>query len=287
MSVNQRFKLGLQYLLPHHLLSRIIYHATRWRLRPWKNFLINTIVKRFDVDLSHAVNPDPDAYASFSDFFTRALKPNARQIDTTEHSVISPSDGVISQCGPIRGDRIFQAKGHDFSLTELIGNADWAKSFENGSFATIYLSPKDYHRVHMPCDGRLTHTLYIPGRLFSVAPFTVASIPKLFARNERLVCLFETHYGPVAVIMVGAMLVSSIETVWSGEQKRSRKPQLDSYPNQAISLKKGEEMGRFNMGSTVILLLPDQQYQFQNSSIGVNSALKMGQLLGQFRLNDR
>jgi len=253
----------LQYLLPHRALSRIVYWATRWTWTPWKNFLIASVVKNYAVDMGDAVQPDPHAYASFNAFFTRALKPGVRNAPADPRAVACPADGKISQAGAIVTNdagsaRIFQAKGFDFSVAELLGDEIEAQKYTNGQFATVYLSPRDYHRVHMPLAGTLRETVHIPGRLFSVAPFTVEGVPRLFARNERLVCHFDGEHGPFAVVMVGAMLVSSVETVWGGLEIPPYASTIThtNWREKHIRLERFAEMGRFNMGSTVILLLP-------------------------------
>jgi len=255
--------LALQYLLPHRALSRIVYWATRWTWTPWKNFLIASVVKNYAVDMGDAVQPNPHAYASFNAFFTRALKPGARTAPADPRAVACPADGKISQAGAIVTNdagsaRIFQAKGFDFSVAELLGDEIEAQKYTNGQFATVYLSPRDYHRVHMPLAGTLRETVHIPGRLFSVAPFTVEGVPRLFARNERLVCHFDGEHGPFAVVMVGAMLVSSVETVWGGLEIPPYASTIThtDWREKHIRLERFAEMGRFNMGSTVILLLP-------------------------------
>jgi len=255
--------LALQYLLPHRALSRIVYWATRWTWTPWKNFLIASVVKNYAVDMGDAVQPNPHAYASFNAFFTRALKPGARTAPADPRAVACPADGKISQAGAIVTNdagsaRIFQAKGFDFSVAELLGDEIEAQKYTNGQFATVYLSPRDYHRVHMPLAGTLRETVHIPGRLFSVAPFTVEGVPRLFARNERLVCHFDGEHGPFAVVMVGAMLVSSVETVWGGLEIPPYASTIThtNWREKHIRLERFAEMGRFNMGSTVILLLP-------------------------------
>ncbi|SFW16977.1 archaetidylserine decarboxylase [Luteibacter sp. UNCMF366Tsu5.1] len=249
----------LQYILPHRFLSRIVYQATRWEWAPWKNFLIREIVQRYDVDMSQAAQPDPFAYQHFNAFFTRKLKPDARRADPDPQAVLCPADGRISQSGRIRDGRIFQAKGQEYTAVELLGDEAAAAPFRNGSFVTIYLSPRDYHRVHMPLQGELTGTTHVPGRIFSVAPFAVEAIPRLFARNERLVCRFEGEHGPFVSVMVGAILVSSVATVWDG---LAIPPYASSIRRQdcrgrGIHLERFAEMARFNMGSTVILLLPE------------------------------
>jgi len=253
----------LQYLLPHRALSRIVYWATRWTWTPWKNFLIASVVKNYAVDMGDAVQPDPHAYASFNAFFTRALKPGVRNAPADPRAVACPADGKISQAGAIVTNdagsaRIFQAKGFDFSVAELLGDEIEAQKYTNGQFVTVYLSPRDYHRMHMPLAGTLRETVHIPGRLFSVAPFTVEGVPRLFARNERLVCHFDGEHGPFAVVMVGAMLVSSVETVWGGLEIPPYASTIThtNWREKHIRLERFAEMGRFNMGSTVILLLP-------------------------------
>ena len=253
----------LQYLLPHRALSRIVYWATRWTWTPWKNFLIASVVKNYAVDMGDAVQPDPHAYASFNAFFTRALKPGVRNAPADPRAVACPADGKISQAGAIVTNdagsaRIFQAKGFDFSVAELLGDEIEAQKYTNGQFVTVYLSPRDYHRMHMPLAGTLRETVHIPGRLFSVAPFTVEGVPRLFARNERLVCHFDGEHGPFAVVMVGAMLVSSVETVWGGLEIPPYASTIThtDWREKHIRLERFAEMGRFNMGSTVILLLP-------------------------------
>lgn len=270
----------LQYLLPHRALSRVVYCATRWTWAPWKNFLIATVVKNYAVDMSEAAQPDPLAYPTFNTFFTRALKPDARTVPADPRAVACPADGKISQAGAIGDGRIFQAKGFDFSVAELIGDEIEAQKYTNGQFATVYLSPRDYHRVHMPLSGTLRETVHIPGRLFSVAPFTVEAVPRLFARNERLVCHFDGEHGPFAVVMVGAMLVSSVETVWSGLEIPPYASTITHkhWLEKRIRLERFAEMGRFNMGSTVILLLPPAHSA--KLSVVANDSVRVGQPIG-------
>lgn len=272
----------LQYLLPHRALSRVIYRATRWTWAPWKNFLIDAVVKNYAVDMGDAAQPDPRAYASFNAFFTRALAPGARTAPVDPRALACPADGRISQAGAIQGGRIFQAKGFDFTVAELLGDELEAQKYTSGQFATVYLSPRDYHRVHMPLAGTLRETVHIPGRLFSVAPFTVEGVPRLFARNERLVCHFDGEHGPFCVVMVGAMLVSSVETVWSGLE-------IPPYANtithkdwreKHIRLERCAEMGRFNMGSTVILLNAAPLVFEPRMTAG--ATIKVGQAMARF-----
>ena len=271
----------LQYILPHRLLSRIVFHATRWTWKPWKNFLIRQITRRFKVDLAEAAEPDVEAYAHFNAFFTRALKPGARPVSNDPSDLLCPADGHISQSGAIREGRIFQAKGQEFTAAELLGNDAAALPYANGQFITVYLSPRDYHRVHMPLAGTLVSTTHVPGRIFSVAPKAVESVPRLFARNERLVCHFDSEHGPFSMVLVGALLVSSVSTVWGdleippyASSVRSR-----DYRGQHIRLERGVEMGRFNMGSTVIVLLPGPGPKL-DSELRAEQAVRVGQTMG-------
>lgn len=248
----------LTYILPHRLLSslaRKLAYSTSPAIKQW---LIDAVVRRFGVDLSEAAEPDARAYPSFNAFFTRALKPGARIADPDPRALLMPADGHISQCGPIQDGRIFQAKGQSFTAAELLGDARDAEPFRDGLYATVYLSPRDYHRVHMPWRGTLRETVHVPGRLFSVGTDAVASVPGLFARNERLVCHFDTDFGPMVSVMVGALLVSGVETVWSGVEIPAYGDRITrkDYRGQGITLDRFEEMARFNYGSTVIVLLP-------------------------------
>lgn len=276
-----RFSVLVQYVLPHRALSRLVYRATRWLWRPWKNFLIRRVLNAYRVDMSQAEQPDPLAFPNFNAFFTRALKPDARPMPADARAIVCPADGRISQSGSIREGRIFQAKGQDFSAAELLGDDAAAAPYRNGRFITIYLSPRDYHRVHMPLAGVLRETLHIPGRLFSVAPFSVEAVPRLFARNERLVCHFDGEAGSFAVVLVGAMLVSGVETVWNGAE-------IPPYANsivrrdwrgKGIRLERGAELGRFNMGSTVIVLLPFGKPTL-DTGLSVQMPILMGQSIG-------
>ncbi|MCX7514836.1 archaetidylserine decarboxylase [Frateuria sp. STR12] len=275
------FAVLVQYLLPHRALSRVVYWATRWTWRPWKNFLIGQIVHRYKVDMDEAAQPDPFAYQHFNAFFTRKLKPHARREDADPTALISPADGRISQAGRIVDGRIFQAKGQSYTAAELLGDDAAAEPYRNGDFLTIYLSPRDYHRVHMPLGGTLRETVHVPGRIFSVAPFAVEAIPRLFARNERLVCHFDGPQGPFVAVMVGAVLVSSVATVWDGlvippyaSHIRSK-----SFAGQDITLARFAEMARFNMGSTVILLLPPGMIELDE--LKPQQTVKLGQRLGR------
>ena len=249
---------ALTYVLPHRLLSslaRSLAYSTRPGTKQW---LIDTVTRKFGVDLSEAAEPDPTAYPSFNAFFTRALKPGARVADPDPRALLMPADGRISQCGDIVDGRIFQAKGQSFTAAELLGSEVDAAPFADGSYATVYLSPRDYHRVHMPWTGTLRETVHVPGRLFSVGTDAVASVPRLFARNERLVCHFDTDFGPMVSVMVGALLVSGVETVWSGIEIPAYGDRITrkDYRGERIVLERFAEMARFNYGSTVIVLLP-------------------------------
>ena len=249
---------ALTYVLPHRALSslaRSLAYSTRPGTKQW---LIDTVTRKFGVDLSEAAESDPTAYPSFNAFFTRALKPGARVADPDPRALLMPADGRISQCGDIVDGRIFQAKGQSFTAAELLGSEADAAPFADGSYATVYLSPRDYHRVHMPWTGTLRETVHVPGRLFSVGTDAVASVPRLFARNERLVCHFDTDFGPMASVMVGALLVSGVETVWSGIEIPAYGDRITrkDYRGKGIVLERFAEMARFNYGSTVIVLLP-------------------------------
>ena len=272
---------ALTYALPHRLLSsmaRALAYSDNARTKQW---LIDTVTRKFGVDLSEAAQPDPAAYPTFNSFFTRALKPGVRVADPDPAAFLMPADGRISQCGPIEGDgRIFQAKGQSFTAAELLGDATVAAAFHGGVFATVYLSPRDYHRVHMPWTGTLRETLHVPGRLFSVGPEAVRRVPRLFARNERLACLFDTDFGPMASVMVGALLVSGVETVWSGEEIPDYGDRITrkDYRGEAIRLQRFEEMARFNYGSTVIVLLPPGVATLA-PGLQAESAVRLGQRL--------
>ena len=278
-----RLFVGFQYILPQHLLSGLMFRLTRIRWRPLKDLLIRNVIRHYRVDMTEAQQPDPAAYGSFNEFFTRSLRPDARHIAEQEDAVTCPADGALSQLGTIRDGRIFQAKGRDYSLLELLGGRDdWAKRLDGGTFATIYLSPRDYHRVHMPLGGTLREMIHVPGRLFSVNPVTTSLVHRLFGRNERVLCLFEGDVGPMAVILVGAIFVGSIETVWAAQVTPTdgRGPSATYDGESAIRLEKGAEMGRFNMGSTVILVFPPNTVQW-DPGLGSGDSLRMGQAIGR------
>jgi phosphatidylserine decarboxylase len=276
---------GLLYLLPHHLLSRIIFRITRIRRDVIKNAMIRSFVSVYKVDMSEAETADPTAYPTFNSFFTRSLKTGARIISGGAEDIAGPADGRLSQAGTIRNGRIFQAKGRDYSLEELLGgNPEWCERFRDGQFATIYLSPRDYHRVHAPVAGRLVQMTYVPGRLFSVSPSTTRVVPRLFSRNERVVCFFDTAAGPMAVILVGAIFVASVDTVWAGNITPSPHHALRHwhYGDQDVVLSRGQELGRFNMGSTVILLFARDRTNWIDT-LAPEAHLRMGQCIGHLQ----
>jgi len=276
-----------QHLVPQHLLSRLVGKLASCET-PWvKNTFIRQFTKRYPINMAEAAETNPLAYPSFNAFFTRALKEGARSIDQAAEAICSPADGAISQLGPIDKDRVFQAKGQDYSLERLVGgDLQLAKQFENGQFATIYLSPRDYHRVHMPIDGTLRETIYVPGDLFSVNQTTAENVDQLFARNERLVATFHTEAGPMAMILVGAMIVAGIETVWAGQVAPAKQaPVRDHFSEAPRKLAKGEEMGRFKLGSTVILLFPEQASQWLEQ-LQAQSPVRLGERIGTLATNN-
>jgi phosphatidylserine decarboxylase len=244
----------LQYVLPQHGISRLVLRATRVRAGWFKNALIRGFLRMFDVDMRDAEQTDPLGYPSFNEFFTRALRPETRPLGLEAGAIASPVDGTVSECGRIDGNLLLQAKGKLYGLADLLAGQPWARRFENGSFATIYLAPFNYHRIHMPLRGQLKETWYVPGRLFSVNALTARFVPRLFARNERIVTLFDTEAGAFALVMVGALNVGSMATVWAGDIAPAARRVVTQLPPQALTLEKGAELGRFNMGSTVILL---------------------------------
>lgn len=242
--------------------------------------LIRWFIGKYKVNMAEAANPDIASYASFNEFFTRALRKGARPLASDPY--ICPVDGAISQFGAIQQDQIFQAKGHSYSTVALVGgDAELAAQFENGNFSTIYLSPRDYHRIHMPCDGRLIRMIYVPGDLFSVNPTTARGVPNLFARNERVVCVFEGKAGPFVLVLVGATIVGSMQTAWHGVVNASRSGAIREwhYDKQYLSLKKGEEMGRFLLGSTVVMLFPPNMLAF-NPKWAPERAVQLGETMG-------
>ena len=284
--MKQKLLASLYYILPHHAISRVMFVIARIRWRPLKNLIIRIYTSLVPVNLHEAVEEDRFAYESLNAFFTRAIKAEYRPFDENQENWLCPVDGAVSQAQAIKDGRIFQAKGHDYSLLELVGaDKNLASVFSNGTFATLYLSPRDYHRIHMPTTGTLQQMVYVPGRLFSVAPFTVNNIPRLFARNERCVCYFETEQGPMAMILVGAINVAATETVWhglvTGEASNINSGEITQfdYRDKYIVLKRGEEMGRFNLGSTVIVLATDKMKL--DKSIVADTEIKLGQCLAR------
>ena len=277
--MKQKLLASLFYILPHHAISWLMFKLARIRWAPLKNFIIRSYTNLNPVKMHEAVEEDMFAYESLNAFFTRALKPECRPFDDDEKNWLCPVDGSVSQAQAINDGRIFQAKGQEYSLLELVGgNKELEKVFKNGQFATLYLSPRDYHRIHMPATGTLKHMQYIPGRLFSVATYVVDNIPRLFARNERCVCYFETEQGPMAMILVGAINVSAIETVWHGLiTSDAKKIKRFDYSEKNIVLNRGEEMGRFNLGSTVIVLATDEMKI--DSAMTAEAEIKLGQCL--------
>jgi len=274
------------YLLPQHLLSRMMQAFTRIRFSPIKNVHIRWFAKQFNVNMDEAKEPNLASYATFNHFFTRELREDARPFPSTPQQLACPVDGAVSQAGAIVDGRIYQAKGHDYTLQSLLGdNPQLTETFKNGSFATLYLSPRDYHRIHMPCDGTLNYMSHVPGRLFSVNTASAKVIPGLFARNERVVTVFDTEYGPMAMVLVGAIFVGSIETVWHGlvtppSRHNIKQWHYDGSNEKAVQLKQGDEMGRFNMGSTVIMVFANPEVAL-SENIQAGAPIQLGQLLAK------
>ena len=270
-----------QYLLPKQALTTLAGKFASARLGGLTTSVIRWFVGRYNVNMAEAANPDIASYTSFNDFFTRALKPGARPL--AQADLICPVDGAISQFGPIAKDQVFQAKGHTYSTTALVGgDAAAAARFDNGHFATLYLSPRDYHRIHMPCAGALTRMVHVPGDLFSVHPPTARGVPGLFARNERVVCFFESAQGPFVLVLVGATIVGSMATVWHGQVNPPRTGVLRQwdYAKGQVSLQQGEEMGRFLLGSTVVMLFPQGPLQF-NPQWSPTRPIQLGEAMAQ------
>ncbi len=278
-----RLFIRLQYMIPQDVVSRLVGFLAESRLPLIKDPLIKVFAKQFKVNMQEAEREQLADYISFNDFFTRALKADARQIDYHHDHLACPVDGAISQIGDIKDGKVFQAKGQDFDVTTLLGgNSELAAPFTDGQFTTIYLSPKDYHRIHMPCDGKLTSMVHVPGQLFSVNQATAEGVPGLFARNERVVAMFDTEFGPMAMVLVGAMIVASIETPWAGLVCPTGRQvtQWQYTEQQDIALRKGEEMGRFKLGSTVIMCLPKSTCQW-NPELQPGVTTRMGQMLAK------
>jgi phosphatidylserine decarboxylase len=277
--VRGRLFVWMQYILPQHGLSRLVLAATRVRTPWFKNALIRGFLRLFSVDMTEAVEPDPYRYGSFNEFFTRALRPEGRPIDTNLHTIASPVDGAVSECGIIEQNRLMQAKGQFYTLGDLLAGQPWAQRFEGGSFATIYLAPFNYHRIHMAVRGTLIDTVYVPGRLFSVNTVTAQYVPRLFARNERVLTLFDTDFGQYALVMVGALNVGSIATAWAGDITPAARRTVTRIPGPALTLDKGAELGRFNMGSTVILLFEPNRARW-HPMLRSGSVVQLGQAIG-------
>ncbi len=275
---------ALQHLLPQHGISRLVLAATRSRSPAFKNALIKLFVRGFGPDMSDAVLTDPTAYESFNDFFTRALREGTRPIDADPRAIVSPVDGTVSEAGPLTEDRVLQAKGHHYTLRALLaGNTAWERNFLGGSFATIYLAPYNYHRIHMALPGELRESFYVPGKLFSVNRTTAQLVPGLFARNERVFCGFDAGGMPWAILLIGALNVGSMATVWHGDVTPRKHREVTALPVTDVlaptTLAKGDEMARFNMGSTIILLLPRGAAQWKGSLVAGNT-LRMGERIG-------
>ena len=273
------------YILPQHLLSKAMYRLTRWRFAPWKNLIIKLFIRYFQVDMQIAEQSDVNAYANFNEFFTRKLKTEHRPVDSMPQTIVSPVDGSISQIGEILDDSILQAKGKYFSLPALLAeDSGTVRHFINGHFATIYLSPRDYHRIHLPVDARLVKMTYVPGDLFSVNEASSRAVDQLFARNERLICVYETEYGFMACILVAAIFVGGMETVWQGEVSPARVREIRSWDyasdtQSQTNFLKGEEMARFNMGSTIILLFQEKRIEWAPGK-EAGRLMKMGEVIG-------
>lgn len=278
-------QLLLQYLLPHHIVSRLAGIVARCRIKWLKNFLIKKFIVHYQVNMEEAAEPNPENYSTFNSFFIRALKPGARHIIATEKAVISPVDGTISQIGKIEKNHLLQAKGKQYTLKKLLVVPEIAEQFFDGSFATLYLSPKDYHRIHMPITGKLHHMIYVPGSLFTVNELAVKNITQVFGRNERVINVFDTMIGPMAVILVGAMIVGSIATSWQGIVAPPCKkcPQMWRYIDQNIVLQRGDELGHFQLGSTVILLFAKDALQWVDT-LKCSDKVQMGNMIGKINL---
>ena len=280
-ALSERLSVLLQYLLPKQALTVLAGRLAGWQGGRWTTAAIHRFVARYQVNMAEAASPDVASYRSFNEFFTRPLQADARPLAPA--AFVSPVDGAISQCGRIEGDRIFQAKGHSYTTRALVGgDAALAAQFEGGEFATLYLSPRDYHRIHMPCAGRVTRMLHVPGDLFSVNPVTARGVPGLFARNERVVCVFEGEQGPFVMVLVGATIVGSMATVWHGVVNPPRPGHLRewTYEMGNICLAQGEEMGRFLLGSTVVMLFPRGVMQF-NPDWAPARPIRMGEAMGR------
>lgn len=279
--MSDRLAVLSQYLLPKQALTAVMGRLANTRAGGLTTWVIKRFIARYGVDMAEAENPDPAGYATFNAFFTRKLRADVRP--RAEAALLSPVDGAVSQLGAIAGDQIFQAKGHHYSIRALVGgDAALAAEFDNGHFVTIYLSPRDYHRIHMPCDGQLREMVYVPGDLFSVNPVTARGVPGLFARNERVVCVFDSVAGPFVMVLVGATIVGSMATAWHGQVNPPRSTDIRRwrYGADGPSLRQGEEMGRFLLGSTVVLLFPQGALQL-NAAWQAGSAVRMGEAMAE------
>jgi phosphatidylserine decarboxylase len=275
--MKDQLKIIGQYILPKRLLSRLTGKLAVAKAGKLTTFLIKKFIAQYKINMDEAKHSEPEHFETFNDFFTRELKQGARTIIEGENNLATPVDGKVSQQGDIKEGRIFQAKGHDFSLRELVGGRDdVAAPFDEGIFSTVYLAPKDYHRIHMPITGKLEQMIFIPGDLFSVNPLTAENVPNLFARNERAVAIFSTAVGPMAMVLVGATIVASIETVWAGTLK-GKEIQYTNYADQEITLEKGAEMGRFKLGSTIVALFPKGSINFAED-LEAGSVTRLGEL---------
>lgn len=276
----KHFRVYVQYLLPHHFLTVLAGRLANIRHPRIKNWMIHKFIRDYHIDIQEAAEPSLEAYATFNDFFIRQLKPTLRPITSDTNSIASPADGTVAQIGLIRDKQLIQAKNMYFTLNSLLGNdQEAANIFINGNYSTIYLAPHNYHRVHMPLAGKLEKTIYIPGRLFSVNLMTSSLIPKLYARNERLISIFSTEAGPMAIILVGAMIVGSIKTVWMDAPVRENSLVTRSFTSSNIHLEKGAELGYFNLGSTVIVLFGQGKMEWQ-PSIQTSKTIKYGERMG-------
>jgi phosphatidylserine decarboxylase len=277
--MSERLFVASQHVLPKLALTRLAGGAADLKGGGLTTAMISRFISRYGVNMAEAAQPDPAAYATFNEFFTRALKPGARPMAQADW--ICPVDGAISQLGPLDGERLFQAKGHSYTATSLVGgDAELARQFLGGHFATLYLSPRDYHRIHMPADGRLTRMIHVPGELYSVNPATARGVPGLFARNERVVCVFDGAHGPFVMALVGATIVGSMATVWHGVVNPPRSGQLREwrYGDQPVNLRQGDEMGRFLLGSTVVMLFPPGPLRF-SATWQPTGAIRMGEAM--------
>lgn len=281
--VSDRLAVLSQYLLPKQALTALMGKLAQAEAGGLTTAVIRRFIQRYNVNMAEAAEPDPAAYATFNAFFTRALKEGVRPLSAADW--ICPVDGAISQFGKIQGEQIFQAKGHEYSATALVGgDAALAQQFANGSFATIYLSPRDYHRIHMPCAGKLRRMIYVPGDLFSVNPTTARGVPGLFARNERVVCVFDSAHGPFVLVLVGATIVGSMATVWHGLVNPPRPGHIKSWDYtgaEAVELAQGAEMGRFQLGSTVVMLFPQDARVTFNPQWQPAGPVQLGQVMAQ------